>query len=1193
MDELVAETPQSLTARLTSADLITDRALTEHDPDQLEHAPIAGRVADLIASAEPPVNIALFGSWGSGKSSFAQLLKRELKQQTVATRLVTYDAWTFREESFQRNFISQAATKLGFKRDTQEGHPFHTGLYEDVRSARVNFTNDQLQRAGLTFLGVAAAILFVLALFVGAQAVLTGENFIELLVGALPAWITATGVVSVGAAVIKEVLSGARLDVEQSAPSQELLRDRFCDLVDKARDKHGADRIVFFIDELDRCSSEQVVQVLSAVKHFLDQEACIFIVAADRQVVERALDNLPQATPFNPETPYYSSASEFIDKIFQHQVALPPLRTSSLNRFTHDLVREREHGIWAEVRGADPGGRLLDDLLHVLIPSHVRSPRRVKVLLNNFATNARIAQARGLEWLARAPEIAKLTALQTEFPLFAADLYREPRLPVFLFADAKKLKVSLPIKAMIEHHRLPPDAAAMDDEGLTPTDRPLVDEEEEKAITNAQRRDLRRYLGRTREYSDPSTDLLFLESVGRAVDLEDPSFGDEILRSAIDEPAAVIKAAGSQSPPEQAKAVRLLGTMIADTVGRERANVTSALLGIAALLDFRVEPYEADVVSGLRTHALEEGFDPNHLPLVLPVALSAGDADLTKRVLSDARLWSTPTQVGQVTAISDRLLDEQRSDAFGRAAGAFANSSDPLTIPVARLPAPTAEELLDDQRVIAAIESRLAGAATDAEALKLADELVEAAMTREDASAVVLGTVLFDLLEGGTRGYAAAKAHITDLEALESTHGLRELIVVDAIEKAPEITDAAQWIALLPERGDDSDYQPSGQRVVSALTRIFTDWEAGSGLADVVGRLVGIMPPGETDLEPLKASLEGVIGSAAWWTPAAVDAHREVHRAALALDGIGEAASGMGSIAVLADLERALTQPPKADQFELILETAELAGPKLADNTKLAESLAAVDAPDPLDIPLHQTRIAIAADARKRGLDPHRPPFVVTVEQLKRIRAENGWGASYAAWLGLDPGIQEVLESVLPIASSASDSVRNMVAEWASRQSAEDRSTLILGIIEKSGFAYRWIEHIARQEVDEPAITDALVRKAQEETNAGQRSLPIRAVVSLQPGHPEAQRRVADLVIWLIDQDTKSDWRNALAVLPALGERHGSKTRLAKAFKQALDKRRELTRPAVESLRRSGIDLPKKKLSDRLLKIFRRVGEDS
>ncbi len=70
-------------------------------------------MADLIVSIELPTNIALFGSWGSGKSSFAQLLRGCLEAREPRVGLVVYDAWTFEGESLQRNFISACSHSTG------------------------------------------------------------------------------------------------------------------------------------------------------------------------------------------------------------------------------------------------------------------------------------------------------------------------------------------------------------------------------------------------------------------------------------------------------------------------------------------------------------------------------------------------------------------------------------------------------------------------------------------------------------------------------------------------------------------------------------------------------------------------------------------------------------------------------------------------------------------------------------------------------------------------------------------------------------------------------------------------------------------------------------------------------------------------------------------------------------------------
>ena len=996
----------AVSAHLTADDLITDRALTLNDPDQLEHAPIAGRVAELIASSEPPVNIALFGPWGSGKSSFAQSLNRELPNQLVATRLVTYDAWTFAGESFQRNFISQAATKLDFMPDTDEGRPFHSGLYQNKRNAHVNITPAQLWRASGTFvivmaigLALLAAASFVLFLISGAA------DPAAQVVGTIPSWITATGILALVGAFTKEVLDGARVEIEQSAPTQEQFRDTFCDLVLAAKMKHEVTHLVFFIDELDRCSAEQVVQVLSAVRHFLDQESCVFIVAADRQVVERALNTLPQATPVNIETPYYSSASEFIDKVFQHQLALPPLRTSSLNRFARDLVKDKERGLWHEVQGSDGGDRLRDELLYLLVPSHVRSPRRVKVLLNNFATSARIAQSRGLDWLDRATEIAKLTALQTEFPLFAADLHREPRLPSLLLADTSSPTLSPLTKALLERHALPNEAGEPPEGEPQPTDNPLVQGPDRTEISNSQRRQLRQYLQRTRGYRNPGSDLLYLEDTGKAVDLLHPAFG-ELMQAAPEDPTAAIAGARDEAPVEQQKAIRLLAGMVADTVGRERANVMTALLGVADMLEFEIGPYERDAIGALRTHSAEEGLDAEHLPLALRIAVGADDMDLTNGLLGDSRLWATPTQVGQVAGIADQLSEDQRDDVFVRVAESYATGSEPLTVPIQRLSEPVAEDLLDNTAVRDSLEARLASAPTSEDAIALGDELLSAANSRADKSQIVLGSVMYDLVGAGTVGYAVALARIDELDKLDGQPGLRNLVAIEAMQEAGQVNDLPSWSKHL-NRTDDDRYDPNARTVLDTLVRVFADWAPGASLSSVIPTLVDMKAspdPGEA-VAALTPSITAAIGSAVWWTAAGADNQREMHSAALALRSLGASVHEMASGLVTTDLKRALAAPPKVGQTEFTLAALSAAAPGLSgeDLRSLAEALSELSAPDPLDLLVTGCRVALATEAKRSRQDPQVPPFHVDAEDIVRLRGANGWGPPTGGWLELRP----------------------------------------------------------------------------------------------------------------------------------------------------------------------------------------------
>src|SRR5690606_10650390 len=151
-----------------------------------------------------------------------------------------------------------------------------------------------------------------------------------------------------------------------------------------------------------------------ALRTFLFVPGTVFFVAADQFVLEKALSiELSREFPLEREIAPYSVGHSHLDKTFQYQVSIPPLPEERVTRFAADLVMGMD-GIWKS-EGFD-----IERLMSVLIPSHVRNPRRVKTLINNFVMLYRLARQHYAEGrLKRSPrkiylEIAKLAALRTE-----------------------------------------------------------------------------------------------------------------------------------------------------------------------------------------------------------------------------------------------------------------------------------------------------------------------------------------------------------------------------------------------------------------------------------------------------------------------------------------------------------------------------------------------------------------------------------------------------------------------------------------------------------------------------------------------------------------------------------------------------------------------------------------------------------
>ena len=76
--------------------------------------------------------------------------------------------------------------------------------------------------------------------------------------------------------------------------------------------KHSKKWIVFFIDDIDRLSDEQIGLVFQLVKNIADFPRIIYVLAYDKNIVIRALNRVQQ-----------EQGKEYLQKVVQVPVAIP------------------------------------------------------------------------------------------------------------------------------------------------------------------------------------------------------------------------------------------------------------------------------------------------------------------------------------------------------------------------------------------------------------------------------------------------------------------------------------------------------------------------------------------------------------------------------------------------------------------------------------------------------------------------------------------------------------------------------------------------------------------------------------------------------------------------------------------------------------------------------------------------------
>lgn len=236
-------------------------------------------------------SVALNGDWGSGKTFFVKqvklildahnpqfrmedetrreirtLYKADEKPNSYAT--VYYDAWTYDNHDDPILSLVYAASQSGQKADLSDS-PSHV-------------------------LEAAAAVFDAF----------TGKNLTSLVKG-------------LGKVEIKDRLSEIR-DTEE-------LKSKIHEFIDTLT-AEKANRLVFFIDELDRCKPDYAIRFLERIKHYFDDERITFVFSVSLTQLQWTIRN------------YYGNgfdATKYLDMFFDLRVSIP---NADYERFLRDRL---------------------------------------------------------------------------------------------------------------------------------------------------------------------------------------------------------------------------------------------------------------------------------------------------------------------------------------------------------------------------------------------------------------------------------------------------------------------------------------------------------------------------------------------------------------------------------------------------------------------------------------------------------------------------------------------------------------------------------------------------------------------------------------------------------------------------------------------------------------------------------------
>jgi len=361
--------------------------------DKLGFAKYVEPLAKVALIADTPLTIGIFGSWGTGKTSLMHMLEKRVGNDL---KTLWFDAWKYsKEETLWRSLLGRVLESIrqegiiaGNNSLEKEISLLEESLYRDIDTQSdgdVSIDLGEIMKS-LSMASVRLSLSLVPGWGVLSELVKTAQKD------------SASAVDGIFNAIKRQKISIHKNHIQFLDQFQKT----FSFLIEEYFVKRSR-RLVIIIDDLDRCVPEKAVEVLEAIKLFLDVPGCVFILGVDRDVIVEGIRKFHKFPSYSKESKYRDdlaviSGSNYLEKIIQLPFFLPPLEKGNVKKYINHLLSGMEYSSIIEVflAGVEP------------------NPRKIKRTINTFLF---------LEALSRTEQgqdidnelLAKMVAIQQRF----------------------------------------------------------------------------------------------------------------------------------------------------------------------------------------------------------------------------------------------------------------------------------------------------------------------------------------------------------------------------------------------------------------------------------------------------------------------------------------------------------------------------------------------------------------------------------------------------------------------------------------------------------------------------------------------------------------------------------------------------------------------------------------------------------
>lgn len=306
----------------------------KEDKDKFNHKVFAKTLMQIIEDNTAPLVLGLLGPWGSGKSTILNLLIQNLNNKQNDYKYVYFNAWKYSNDSFRRQFLLEC-TK-GLIADEKE----RKQRSEKIKQRFIrDFEKEVFSLKDLLKVELKPNISTIIAIIIS-FGIMVPFLIYGIMTNNIPLWISSIVMGIFTFILEKQMPKLFQVNIPMEIDPQLVLPEQFEEEFESLI-KCCNKKMVFIIDDIDRCPPHMIMNILDSIKNFFvstnknsdNLEAykrCYFLIAMDDKAVTSILQKERGENYKNEE----------VLKFFDTTLCLSPISHADLIQFSKVIAKD-------------------------------------------------------------------------------------------------------------------------------------------------------------------------------------------------------------------------------------------------------------------------------------------------------------------------------------------------------------------------------------------------------------------------------------------------------------------------------------------------------------------------------------------------------------------------------------------------------------------------------------------------------------------------------------------------------------------------------------------------------------------------------------------------------------------------------------------------------------------------------------